>query len=331
MKNPYIRKIVLLSCIAVLLCIYIVQLSLSSRTGIKSLPLESEIDVLTVQAASFEVRLSLKDGRWFVSRGEGQTDYEAARSIVDGMLSDIKELKLLATASRSVGTDSARYGLDDGSKIVVTAYSGGNPVRTLHVGKATSTNSQNYVQLDDDGAVYIVGAALHRDFDKQCDEIRSKSIYSLGDDEKIEKISYVSYLDENATTLAFLKEKAETDATDTDEESVSVSKAVWKLVAGQLEDSKEVDSDKVSNWVSSLSMLSASEWLDDNATIPEGYELESELSFTAGTKNCTTKLYSGKEGEEESYIVSCSETPYLFKVASYVANRYKKNTSDFVK
>lgn len=360
MKNPYMRKIILLSCTAVLLCIYIVQLALSRKTGIKSMPVQAEIDSLAIQTASSEVRLSLKDGTWFVSRGEGQTEYEAAQGIVDGLLADVKDLKLLATATRSAGSDSARYGLDDASKIVVTAYSASVPVRTLHVGKATSTGSQNYVQLDDDGAVYIVGAALHRDFDKQCDDIRSKSIYSLDSDVKIEKVSCTTYpaalqdgegTDEGrgpagrqadkagaqGESFTFVREEAATAeapaAPGEGEGNVSVSKAVWKqLTSGMTEDGrKELDSDKVASWASSLSLLSATAWLDDNAAIPADYGLASELSFTAGGKDYTMKLYKGTEGEEDSYIMSCSTTPYLFKVASYVATRYTKTLADFVK
>lgn len=357
MNKLYMRKIILLSCIAVLLCIYIVQLALSRRTGIKAMPLAGDVDSLTIQTAASEVRLIRKDGSWFVSRGEGQTEYEASQAIVDSLLTDVKDLKLLATASRSAGSDSARYGLDDASKIVVTAYTGQTAVRTLHVGKATSTNSQNYVQLDNDAAVYIVGASLHRDFDKQCDDIRSKSIYSLGDDAKIEQIRCTVYPDTGAEASAaaesgqtagkgqterysFVREEAAggtadasnaANAGDAGGDSVSLSKASWKLTSGTLEDGKEVDGDKVSGWISSLSLLSASAWLADNATVPAGYEPASELSFTAGGKDYRMKLYKGKEGEEDSYVMSCSETPYLFKVASYMAARYNKRLSDLSK
>lgn len=361
MNKLYMRKIILLSCIAVLLCIYIVQLALSHRTGIKAMPLAGDVDSLTIQTAASEVRLTRKDGSWFVSRGEGQTEYEASQAIVDSLLTDVKDLKLLATASRSAGSDSARYGLDDASKIVVTAYTGQTAVRTLHVGKATSTNSQNYVQLGNDAAVYIIGASLHRDFDKQCDDIRSKSIYSLGDDAKIEQIRCTVYPDTGAEADAeaaasteaaadtaggqterysFVREEVAGgtadaanagDAGDAGGDSVSLSKASWKLTSGTLEDGKEVDGDKVSGWISSLSLLSASAWLADNATVPAGYEPASELSFTAGGKDYRMKLYKGKEGEEDAYVMSCSETPYLFKVASYMAARYNKRLSDLSK
>ncbi len=337
MNKPYTRKIVLLSCIAVLLCVYIVQTVLSRRSGIKAMPLEAEVDSMTIQTAASEARLALKDGSWFVSRGEGQTEYEASQAIVDNMLSEVKDLKVLATASRSVGSDSARYGLDDASKIVVTAYSGQAPVRTLHVGKATSTNSQNYVQVDDDAAVYIVGSTMNRDFAKQCDDIRSKSIYSLGDGEKIESISCTAYpMDDaaggTAEHFAFRREEAAVPATaETGSESMNVSKDSWILTEGNIEAGKELDNDKLSNWISSLSNLSASSWLADGSPVPDGYTLTGELSFTAGGKRYACKLYQGKEGEEDAFVMSCSQTPYLFKVASYMANRYSKRLSDFSK
>lgn len=347
MNKLYMRKIILLSCIAVLLCIYIVQLALSRRTGIKSMPLQGEVDVLTIQTASSEVRLTQRDGSWFVSRGEGQTEYEASQAIVDSLLSDVKDLKLLATASKSAGSDSARYGLDDASKIVVTAWKGQEAIRTLHVGKATSTNSQNYVQLDNDAAVYIVGTTLHRDFDKQCDDIRSKSIYSLSDDVKIEQVSCTVYpaadagmatatetAGQQTERFSFVREEAAGNTADAGEaggDSVSLSKASWKLTSGTLENGKELDSDKVSSWISSLSLLSASAWLADGSPVPAGYEPASELSFTAGGKDYRMKLYKGKEGEEDAYVMSCSETPYLFKVASYMATRYTKRLADLSK
>ncbi len=337
MNKLYTRKIVLLSCIAVLLCVYIVQTILSRRSGIKAMPLEAEVDSLTIQTATSEVRLALKDGNWFVSRGEGQTEYEASQSIVDNLLSDVKDMKVLATASRSAGSDSARYGLDDASKIVVTAYSGQNPVRTLHVGKATSTNSQNYMQIDDDAAIYIVASALHRDFDKQCDDIRSKSIYSLGDDEKIESLSCTVYPSEGEEggkeeRFAFKREaSAASSDSSTDAENMSVSKDSWKLTEGQVEEGKELDTDKVANWVTSLSNLSASAWLADKSPVPAGYALAGKLSFKAGGKSYETAVYKGKEGEEDAYVMSCSESPYLFKAASYMATRYCKKLSDLSK
>jgi len=315
MKKEYLRKIVLLSCIAVLLVIYIVQLLLAGKSGIKSMTLGSDIDTLTVETAGNTVRVEKNGENWLVAGGDSATKYDAAESLVETMVSDVKNLKFLATAAHSVGTDGERYGLDEASRIVVTALSGGKAVRTLYVGKATATNSQNYVQLDSDPAVYIVGETFNRDFNKTVDDVRSKVVYSL--DESAGEISKVS-----ADTFTIEK-----SASSNDKSQVSA----WVLAEGTLESGKELDNEKLSSWVSSLSTLTAQSWLPDGSSVPDGYAKAAELSFVAGAKTYSMVLYSGKEGESDSYIMSCSESPDLVKVASYVATRFEKKLSDFAK
>ncbi len=331
MKVGLNRKFCLLAGIAVLLCIYVLQLVFTGRSQIKDLSFKDEVEEILIQTHDGEIRIS-RDGvkseneaySWTVS--DGTSSYVAAGAVADGMADSLQNLKLLGLATKSAGADAARYGLDDGAKIVVTAYAGGKPVRVVTVGKNTSTNSQSYIQVDGSDAVYIVGETLHGTFSKTVDDIRSKSIYSV----ESKEISSVQISSEKDSFTVVKKTEA---APAGNEGETAVQKDSWTLIrsdGSSLGEGEELDDDKVSSWISSLAVLTCSGYLADDALVPAPDGAIS-LEITVPGKTIKVKLFANGDEEATSYVMQSSESPYLFTVASYVKARFDKSVADFVK
>ncbi len=315
MKNIYTRKIILSSCIVFLLCVLIVQTVLSKKTSVRDMVLESNIDKITVQNVNSTIELTYSNEEWYAGY-VGDKTYIAAKGLVENLISDIKNVKLLSVATRSVGSDAQRYGLNDNSKIIVKAYLDGKELRTIYIGKTSATNSQNYIQIDEDQAVYIVGSNMHSVFDTTVEDLRSKVVYYLSASD-IEKVSVTTGSD------SYSIQKSE----DSD------GKAVWGLVQGELSFGNELDNDKISSWINSLGQLTVSSWLDAGVRAPV---LESSLSMIAAGKKYEVTLYSTTsetdDGEDETtYIAACNQTPYSFKVDKYSAQKIKKSLSELSK
>ncbi|MBQ5451167.1 MAG: DUF4340 domain-containing protein, partial [Treponema sp.] len=176
------RRIVLIAALAVLVLIYIFQVWSSSRTGIKIVKTETEpSEIVITKGMDSENEIHLvkgADGEWTL----GSKKYPADENSVYSILSAVKEIKVLGTAS-SLSGDGSRYGLDDASKITVTAMDSGKALLTLAVGKNTSTGNQSYIQLDGKNTVLLANNALHSLFDTNEDALRSKKVYALSSSE----------------------------------------------------------------------------------------------------------------------------------------------------
>ena len=85
------------------------------------------------------------------------------------------------------------------------------------------------------------------------------------------------------------------------------------------------DSEKVSSWVRTLSSLSASEWLPDDAGVPDG-GWDYMLKLGVNGDSVTVMVHE----EEDGAVAECSRSPYLFKIASYAVPRFKKTSKDFL-
>ena len=212
------RRIVLIAALAVLVLIYIFQVWSSSRTGIKIVKTESEpSEIVITKGMDSENEIHLvkgADGEWTL----GSKKYPADENSVYSILSAVKEIKVLGTAS-SLSGDGSRYGLDDASKITVTAMDSGKDLLTLAVGKNTSTGNQSYIQLDGKNTVLLANKALHSLFDTTENALRSKKVYALSPSE----ISSVSLSGKDGS---FTVKKESLPSSD-DENSPAAT--VWRL------------------------------------------------------------------------------------------------------
>ena len=313
MKTNGKRKIVLLGVLAVLVSIYCIQVVVAGKNEVRVVSVKDEPDSIVIHSGNgTEVRLD-KDGDAWVVGGE---KYPASASAVQELCENIQSIKLLGTAARSAGDEEERYGLDAGNRIAVTAYKDGKEIQSLLIGKDTSTNRQCFVQLKTGSSVYLADGGLHSAFAVTVDDLRSKEVYSFDGSE----ISAVTLAKCNqGDWKSFTLKRSEAEET----EEGLVTKKNWLLDG---ENTGTLDDDKVSSWVRMLSVLNASEWLDDGFSIAEE---NSDFSMTIFAKDKTVKL-RGYEKDDETYLW-CSEVPYCFKVASYVGARFTKTLSDFSK
>ena len=169
------RKIILLSAIAVLAIIYILQLTFTGKSKVKTLSLTEDIDSIVIEqgASSNVLTLSLEGKDWHIGK------YKADESTASAMVDALKSIKVLGTITANVNNDEQRYGLEINNKIVVKAQKNGQVLRTITIGKNTSTGSQCYAQVDGKNVVCLVNGSLHTTFTCTQESLRAKGIYSL--------------------------------------------------------------------------------------------------------------------------------------------------------
>ena len=293
------RKIILLTACVLLLGIYIAQLASSLRSSVKNKTLGADPDKLTIENASAVIELAKSDDGWTV----GERRYKADTNAADALVNAVKNIRILDTVAQA-GNDTVdeRYEIDKANAIVVKAYKGNELVRTLTIGKASSTGSQSYVTLDGKKDIYLVSGTLRDTFKKDVAALRSKSVYAV-DTSDLTAVSESM----GSTVLSIVK---------------SGDPAAWTATGG----AANVDAEKAASWAASLTRLNADSWLDDDFVLPDASE--SVTVITAGGNAITVSVYKEGDGDEAKYYGTCSETPYKFSLSRYSAGKYLKTAAD---
>ncbi len=306
-KNTFskVRKISLIAIILVLAVIYICQVNFTGKSKIKTLTLNEEIDSLQIN----DLKIYKENGTWVL----GEKKYTANETKVENLVNDVKEIKLLGTASSSQ-KNAERYGLGDEEKILVQAFSGEKLIRTILVGKNTSTNSQSYICVDDKNAIYLAQNALHTNFSVNIDSLRKTEIFNIDSNSILE-------LDLSSEKGNFVLAK------NIAQGSSEVSESSWNLVKSENSELKVgdvLDNQKVDSWIKSISNLQASKWLSDDFALPELSDVS--LKIITSTKTYSLDLYF--QDDEQEITAFSIESPYAFKIQSYVANRINKDFAE---
>ena len=293
------RKIILLTACVLLLGIYIAQLASSLRSSVKNKTLVADPDKLTIENASAVIELAKSDDGWTV----GERRYKADTNTVDALVNAVKNIRVLDTVAQA-GNNMVdeRYEIDKTNAIVVKAYKGNELVRTLTIGKASSTGSQSYLTLDGKKDICLVSGTLRDTFKKDVAALRSKVVYAV-DTSDLTAVSESM----GSTVLSIVK---------------SGDPAAWTATGSTV----GVDAEKAANWAASLTRLNADSWLDDDFVLPAASE--SVTVITAGGKAITVSVYKEGDGDEAKYYGTCSETPYKFSLSLYSAGKYLKTAAD---
>ena len=293
------RKIILLTACVLLLGIYIAQLASSLRSSVKNKTLVADPDKLTIENASAVIELAKSDDGWTV----GERRYKADTNTVDALVNAVKNIRVLDTVAQA-GNNMVdeRYEIDKTNAIVVKAYKGNELVRTLTIGKASSTGSQSYLTLDGKKDICLVSGTLRDTFKKDVAALRSKVVYAV-DTSDLTAVSESM----GSTVLSIVK---------------SGDPAAWTATGSTV----GVDAEKAANWAASLTRLNADSWLDDDFVLPAASE--SVTVITAGGKAITVSVYKEGDGDEAKYYGTCSETPYKFSLSRYSAGKYLKTAAD---
>lgn len=290
------RKIVLLSLIAILLGVYIVQLVSTGKGSVKLVTMNGEPDKLILEsAANGKIILTKTDDVWYL--GENQ-QYETLSSEVDVLLNALKEYSILQTVSK--GGDEILYGLDDESRISVTAYQGDQVICQIDVGKDASVTRQSYIRQSGKDDILLISDSYNSVFCVSQDDVRIRTVYTI-DTEEI-------------TDAALVTTKAGAVLMSRDENGEWV---------GSYE---QMTSEGIASWISTVAWLNAAGWLPDDWQ-PEGEPI-GLITLKLKDRIVTDAIYA-IEGEDDKYIGTSSECPYAFYMSSYTADKFLKTADDF--
>lgn len=290
------RKIVLLSLIAVLLCVYILQLVSTSTGSVKQVVISGEPDKFILESKqNGTIILTKKDDAWYL--GEDQ-HYDALTSEVNILVDAISGWSVLQTVSK--GGDEVRYGLDDDAKISVSAYQNGELLTQFDVGKDGSATRQSYIRMAGESDILLISDSFNNVFNVTQDDVRVRTVYSIND--------------EDITDAALVTMDAGAVLMSRDENGDWI---------GSYE---QMTPEGIASWISSISMLNAAGWLPDDWQ--PAVEPIALVTFKTTDGIVTNNLYP-VEGDEDKYIGTSSLCPYAFYMSAYTAGKFLLTADDF--
>lgn len=294
------RKIVLLSAIALLLCVYLVQLFTRGEESTRTITLGDTPDSIVITKADGTSLSITKEGEsWLL----GDKKYPADPSLVQGIVSAVDNIKVLGKVSLS--GDLERYSLSETSRLTVTALKNGKTLRTVAVGKNAVTGRQSYALIDDSNDVLLVSGNLNDAFSKGIDALRKKEIWSI----PAESISRIDVAGNGSDANFSLAKSAE---------------GVWAVVTPDRAKSFALDSEKAASWAQNFANVRA-ESFPVEGTVP-GAALWTFL-VTGGGKESRLTVHS-KDGDAR-YLCSSSESPYAFYLSASSVERLMKEYTAF--
>ena len=326
MNKNAVQKIVLLSLAAVLLCIYILQVSIGGKSKTQTLTLKEDVTSITIYTGSDSANaISVsKDGdKYTVSKADGSESYDAMPTAAESLFDSIKEMHILGNAARLSSSNEERFGLDANSRISVQAKAGDKILRSLQVGKNSSSGSQSYLTIDDSSQILISSSSLHTIFSVTMDSLRSKDIYSVPE-ETITQISVDS--DDGSFTLS-KSSQPKSDENTEDGQGMSINESQWTLTSSNNgEIIPQLDQDAANEWAVYISTLNASSWVDEKS-FNQNIIQKGKLSFMSNGITYSVQFFE-IDGDENQMLCSSNVTPYRFFLSKYTAQKFLRKLSD---
>lgn len=221
--------------------------------------------------------LDRSGGSWSLQR-EGET-YDLAMGSVGTLLSNIQLIKAERVVSKNVDRFS-EYNVDDSTGTVIEIYSSGKKIKEMVAGRFSfnqaTRNGISYVRLADDEAVYAVDGFLSMTLTQSFDNYRDKSILKLN----------------------------KTDLTKVSFEDGISNREVRKEGNIWMRDQTVVDSTAMASYLSNISSVSGSAFLDDESKI--GQKIK-EVTFEGNNMNgpVTITCYVA-EGATQPFVLNSS-------------------------
>lgn len=296
------RKIILLSLIAVLLVVYIVQLASTGRGSVTQYSLSGEPDRIVIESAkNGKIVLTKTDDVWML--GENK-QYDTLSSEVNILIDALREYSVLQTVSK--GGDEILYGLDDESKITVSAYLGETVLCEFDVGKDASSVRQSYIRRADSSDILLVSDSFNSVFNITADDVRVRTVY-LCDSNTIKQACLIT----NDVGVI---------------QMVCTEEGEWGgFINGEYQE--RMTSDGIESWISSISILNSSGWLPDDFTPSTDAVGIIMFQMEDGT-SITDSIYP-VEGGEGRYIGISSVCPYAFYMSEYTVGKFLRSVDDF--
>jgi hypothetical protein len=242
---------------------------------------------ITVERFAGAVELEKREGIWRIVP-EG---YKADAAVVSPMVNALANLELLALVSES--SSYARYELDEGSRMKITAYVGSVVAREVEVGKEDTGGRTSYVKLPGDIRVYTTRQNLRELFDKEKDKLRDMAVLTFAAGGAVQ---VTVRRGAEALTLDRVTETVEDRET-----------TLWRSTAGVA-----WDQDRVDRLLRTLASLRAQRYGESGEEIgPE------RLSVFVKTEDGTGHTFAAHDKVESSYAALSSQSDYPFYVAQY--------------
>ncbi len=272
-------------------------------------PWSGETEEIVIKRPGDTVRLFREDGAWFL----GDAKYPADPKAVAGLEGKMKGLALSDLISEREHYE--RYDLGKDRAIEVAVRAGGREVRRVFIGKKSGTYRHTYVRLSDRPAVYLAEGALTDEFGKPFDDFRNREIFSAAKS------------DIRSIEIRFGPSLVTLEKIDAPKKEPADAKAG--------KDGKGGDAPKEERWVCRQCAGAA-----DDARIGQiagSFAPFAVAAFPAiekkalGPARCTLRIKTGEKNielafhskmENNRYLGASSESPYVFAVDAWKAERY---------
>lgn len=233
--------------------------------------------------------------------------YAADGKRVGNMVDAVADLAVTALASESKQYE--RYGLDDGERITVRAWTGSDLGREFDVGKEVPTRSHTFIRLAGDDRVFHGTGSLRSQFNVTLDDVRDKTVLSF----KTDDIETVTITRKTGTTVLHRVNSEEpfekTDETK-DVKTPGAGKTGWQDAAGNT-----VDEKSVKRLLTTLSSLTCEFFRDETGGTDRREPL---MTITLkGPQNEELAVYAKESDEADRYPARSSRSAYPFYLHDY--------------
>ena len=172
-----VRKKILLSLIAVLLVVYILQLVISGANDGYSLVLKESPDTILIQnGTKSQIKIVNSNGIWLLKEGsenpeENYAILPANTETVNQMVTSLSKIEVLGLVSRNA--DNERFGFTENESVKIICSKEGKILRTLELGKNSSTYQQVYAKVDESNNVVLVSGNPKTLFDVTFENLKA--------------------------------------------------------------------------------------------------------------------------------------------------------------
>ena len=172
-----LRKIILLSLIAILLVVYILQLVISGANDGYSLVLKEIPDTIIIQNGTKpQIKIINSNGVWLLKEGselpeENNAIIPANSETLNQMVSSLSKIEVLGLVSRNA--DNERFGFTENEAIKILASKEGKTLRTVELGKNSSTYQQVYAKVDESNNVVLISGNPKTLFNVTFEELKA--------------------------------------------------------------------------------------------------------------------------------------------------------------
>ena len=294
------RKIILAAADLILAVVLICQIAFRTKEKVQIFTIDEDITRLEITTSTENIVLNRFNALWHVNENKYIGDPATCESLVD-LVSSIRVIDSVAKTDNEA--ELSKYNLQDGKAVVVKVYNGDKLLRTVYVGKNTSSQYQNYLRIDNGNEVYLAQGNFIDDFDTTTDRVRSHTVWTVDSFD----ITSIKQTSEDGSVL-----------------TVSFKDGAWSIGGADI----NLDNTKAETWAKTLSTITAIHWLPDNSVLPGKKIYEYEI--TCKEKTILLDVYSAYDVEAgyDTYFGVSSESPSPFELSSYFIGKLPRTPEE---